>query len=82
MLVTLRAVEPRPDTQPELTWVSHAWRYAVCLVFSAAIWQTVARAEWQDHRLLFMAEDAGGGTVGFAACWRPSADAPLGPLTP
>jgi signal transduction histidine kinase len=56
VLVTLSAVEPRPDTQPELTWVSHAWRYAVCLVFSAAIWQTVAAAEWQDHRLLFTAE--------------------------
>lgn len=56
MLVTLSAVEPRPDTQPELTWVSHAWRYAVCLVLSAAIWQTAAAAEWQDHRLLFAAE--------------------------
>lgn len=56
MLVTLRAVEPRPDTQPELTWVSHAWRYAVCVVFSAAIWQTVAGPEWREHRLLFAAE--------------------------
>lgn len=56
MLVTLSAVEPRPDTQPELTWVSHAWRYAVCLVLSAAIWQTAAAAEWRDHRLLFAAE--------------------------
>jgi signal transduction histidine kinase len=58
-LVTLSAVEPRPaltDTQPELTWVSHAWRYAICLVFSAAVWQTVAGAEWRDHRLFFAAE--------------------------
>ncbi len=56
MLVTLSAVELRPDTQPELTWVSHAWRYAVCILFSAAIWQTAAAAEWRDHRLLFAAE--------------------------
>jgi hypothetical protein len=38
-------VEPRPDTQPELTWVSHAWRDALCIVFSAAVWQTAAAAE-------------------------------------
>jgi signal transduction histidine kinase len=56
VLVTLSAVELRPDTQPELTWVSHAWRYAVCILFSAAIWQTAAAAEWRDHRLLFAAE--------------------------
>lgn len=56
MLVTLSAVEPRPDTQPELTWVSHAWRYAVCLVISAAVWQTAAAAEWRDHRVLFYVE--------------------------
>ncbi|HEX5919451.1 MAG TPA: histidine kinase, partial [Nocardioides sp.] len=46
----------RPDTQPELTWVSHAWRYAVCLVISAAVWQTAAAAEWRDHRVLFYVE--------------------------
>jgi signal transduction histidine kinase len=56
VLVTLSAVEPRPDTQPELTWASHAWRYAVCVVFSLAIWQTVAAAEWREHRLLFAVE--------------------------
>ena len=55
-LVTLNAVEPRPDTQPELTWVSHAWRYAVCVVFSAAVWQTVAAVEWREHLLLFYVE--------------------------
>ena len=32
--------------------MSHAWRYALCVVFSAAVWQTVAAAEWRDHRLL------------------------------
>ncbi|WP_241005164.1 sensor histidine kinase [Nocardioides sp. zg-1228] len=47
---------PRPDTQPELTWVSHTWRYAACLVFSAAVWQVVAATEWREHRLLFGVE--------------------------
>lgn len=56
MLASLSAVDPRPDTQPELTWVSHAWRYALCIVFSAAVWQTVAAAEWRDHRVLLTAE--------------------------
>ena len=56
MLANLSAVEPRPDTQPELTWVSHAWRYALCIVFSAAVWQTVAAVEWRDHRVFFAAE--------------------------
>src|SRR5688572_2345503 len=56
LLVTLSAVEPRPDTQPELTWVSHAWRYAVCLVISVAVWQTAAAAEWREHRVLFYVE--------------------------
>jgi signal transduction histidine kinase len=56
VLDTLSAVEPRPDTQPELTRASHAWRYAVCLVFSAAVWQTAAAAEWREHRVLFTTE--------------------------
>ena len=49
----------RPDptpTRPELSWVSHAWRYAVCLVISAAVWQGVAVTEARDHQLLFAAE--------------------------
>ena len=61
VLVTLNDVEPRPtlsETQPELTWVSHAWRYALCLVISAAVWQSVAGLEWRAHRLLFVAEVA------------------------
>ena len=49
-------MDPRPDTQPELTWVSHAWRYALCVAFSAAVWQVVAAAEWREHRLLFAVE--------------------------
>jgi signal transduction histidine kinase len=52
-------VEPRPshsETQPELTRAAHAWRYALCLVVSAAVWQSVAASEWHEHRLFFVAE--------------------------
>lgn len=58
LLATLAPVERPtvPDTRPELTWMSHAWRYALCLVFSAAVWQTVAGIEWRENRLLFTAE--------------------------
>ncbi len=59
MLDTLSAVEPRPtfsETQPELTWVSHAWRCALCLVISVGVWQSVAAIEWREHRLLLTAE--------------------------
>lgn len=52
-------METRPtfsETQPELTWVSHAWRYALCLAISAAVWQSVAQIEWREHRLFFGTE--------------------------
>ena len=52
-------MDTRPDltpTRPALSWVSHAWRYAVCLVISVAVWQGVAVTEARDHRLLFAAE--------------------------
>lgn len=58
-LATLSAVETRPrpsETQPALTWASHAWRYGLCLVISVAVWQSVAFVEWREHRLLFTAE--------------------------
>lgn len=58
-IATLSAVEPHPslsETQPELTWVSHAWRYALCLAISAAVWQSVAAPEWREQRPLFVAE--------------------------
>jgi signal transduction histidine kinase len=58
-VATLSAVEPRPtvrETQPELTWVSHAWRYALCLAFSLAVWETVAAVEWRDNRPQFVLE--------------------------
>ncbi|WP_322919792.1 ATP-binding protein [Nocardioides renjunii] len=44
------------ETQPELTWAANAWRYALCLVFSVAVWQTVAAAEWRDSRPTFFLE--------------------------
>ncbi|KRE93733.1 histidine kinase [Nocardioides sp. Soil774] len=48
---------PRPsETQPELTWASHAWRYALCVVISVAVWQSVAATEWREQRQLFAAE--------------------------
>ena len=59
MLDTLSRVEPRPtfsETQPQLTWVSHAWRYALCVAISVGVWQSVAAIEWREHRLLFTAE--------------------------
>ena len=56
VLATLSAVETRPDTQPELTWASHAWRYALCIAISAAVWQTVAVVQWRDNRSLFVLE--------------------------
>jgi signal transduction histidine kinase len=59
--VTLRPVETHPtlsETQPELTWVSHAWRYALCLVISGAVWQSIAAIEWREHQWLFFTEVA------------------------
>ncbi len=61
-LATLSAVDTRrahPEGhpgQPELTWVSHAWRYAVCLLFSALVWSNVAAVEWRDVRGFFVVE--------------------------
>lgn len=52
-------MEPRPtfaETQPELTWVSHAWRYGLCVAISVAVWQSVAGIEWREQRPLFVAE--------------------------
>jgi signal transduction histidine kinase len=52
-------VDPRPtlsETQPALTWVSHAWRYALRLVISGAVWQTIAAIEWRGHQWLFLSE--------------------------
>ncbi|HEY0643645.1 MAG TPA: histidine kinase, partial [Nocardioides sp.] len=46
------------ETQPELTWVSHAWRYALCLVISGAVWQSIAAIEWREHQWLFFSEVA------------------------
>lgn len=55
-VVTLSAVQTHPDTQPALTWVSHAWRYALCLAFSLAVWQAAATTEWRESRATFAVE--------------------------
>jgi len=59
VLATLMRVETRPtlsETQPALTWVSHLWRYALCVAISAAVWGSVAGTEWRDHRGLLAVE--------------------------
>jgi signal transduction histidine kinase len=55
-IVTLCAVQTHPDTRPALTWVSHAWRYALCLAFSLAVWQAAAPTEWRESRTTFAVE--------------------------
>ena len=58
-LARLTAVETRPtasETQPALRWVDHAWRDALCVVFSAVVWTGVADIEWREHRTLFVVE--------------------------
>ncbi|WP_307813875.1 sensor histidine kinase [Nocardioides baculatus] len=52
-------METRPtaaETQPALRWMDHAWRDALCVAFSAAVWLTVADIEWREHRALFFVE--------------------------
>ncbi|MCF6376847.1 histidine kinase [Nocardioides KLBMP 9356] len=44
------------ETQPPLRWVDHAWRDAICVVFSAVVWLNVAEVEWREHRTLFVVE--------------------------
>ena len=59
VLVTLLRVETRPtlsETQPPLTWVSHLWRYALCVAISVAVWGSVAGIEWREHTGLFTVE--------------------------
>jgi signal transduction histidine kinase len=56
-------VEDRPtpeETRPPLTWASHAWRYALCLVISGLAWSEVVTIEWRDHRTLFWLELSAG----------------------
>ena len=45
---------PSPDQyNPPLTWKSHAWRTALVLLFSGALWWTSAPKQWHDARWLF-----------------------------
>ncbi|MDR7255826.1 signal transduction histidine kinase [Nocardioides sp. BE266] len=64
-------METRPalsETQPPLTWVSQAWRYALAIAISAAVWQSVAVIEWREHPALFTTEVALG-CAAFVLVW-------------
>jgi signal transduction histidine kinase len=48
---------PTPaETQPPLTWRSHAWRLAVCALISALVWGQAIQGELESHRVLFWVE--------------------------
>lgn len=48
---------PTPEeTQPPLTWRSHAWRLAVCALISALVWSQAIEGELEAHRVLFWVE--------------------------
>lgn len=79
-IATLSAVEIRPalsETQPALTWVSQAWRYALAIAISGAVWQSVAVTEWRAHPALFTIELVLG-CAAFVLVWfRRSAPVPI-----
>jgi len=55
------STRPSPERfQPPLEWYSHAWRLAVCLGISLLIWSQAWTAQWEDHRVLFWLDTAGG----------------------
>jgi len=39
--------------QPPLSWRSHAWRMALCLLISAGAWGSAWSGQWREHRPLF-----------------------------
>jgi signal transduction histidine kinase len=46
--------EPTPEQyNPPLTWRSHAWRTALVLAISAALWPPTAAAQWHQARAMF-----------------------------
>lgn len=48
---------PTPEeTQPALTWRSHAWRLAVCALISALVWSQAIEGELASHRVLLWVE--------------------------
>ncbi len=60
---------PAETTAPPLTWRSHAWRYALCLVISAIGWGSVFAQQWRDHRGLWWL-DLGVGLAAYVAVAR------------
>lgn len=51
---------------PPLTWRSHLWRYALCLVISAIGWGSVFENQWNGHRGLWWL-DLGVGSLAYVA---------------
>lgn len=65
---------PSPERyQPPLTFWSHVWRYALCLLISAVGWGTVFADQWEDHRTLWWIDlvlgTAAYALVGFRRRW-------------
>jgi signal transduction histidine kinase len=53
--------EPEPeDCSPPLTLWDHAWRYAIAVAISGLAWGEIGYHEWQDARLWFWVDLAGG----------------------
>ncbi|MGN0062751.1 MAG: sensor histidine kinase [Nocardioides sp.] len=48
--------QPTPGVPPPLRVRDHAWRLALCLVFSAALFGSVAQQEWESHRFMWWTE--------------------------
>ncbi|SEB46890.1 Signal transduction histidine kinase [Nocardioides exalbidus] len=65
------------ETQPELTWVSQAWRLALCLVYSSVVWSSVAEMEWHDYRHFFFIELAFGALAFVLVGFRRRAPVPV-----
>ena len=60
---------PAETTAPPLTWRSHAWRYALCLLISAIGWGSVFDQQWHEHRELWWL-DLGVGLAAYVAVAR------------
>jgi signal transduction histidine kinase len=46
--------------QPQLSWWSHGWRFALCLLISAANWGDLFASQWHDYTALFWIDLIGG----------------------
>lgn len=57
---------PTEIAAPPLSWRSHAWRYALCLVISAIGWGSVFDKQWNEYRALWWL-DLGVGLLAYVA---------------